>query len=185
MFEMIGGWIWSALSSLFSAGTNIYQAKRNRDFQKDMSNTAHQREIMDLRAAGLNPILSVSRGGASTPGGSQARVDSLNESVNSAITYRMMKAQVDKLNAEAKKTEQETRIMKKHVPISDVVYDFLNRYMEPTYRNSARDVPPIEKAYNKTRDAIQSPFVPYLNTKHKRKPWYMKSKKKESSYWDH
>ncbi|WP_158296414.1 hypothetical protein [Candidatus Vesicomyidisocius calyptogenae] len=50
---------------------NVHQASRNRSFQSYMSDNAHQREVNDLRKAGLNPILSSTRGaGASTPSGS-------------------------------------------------------------------------------------------------------------------
>lgn len=52
---------------------NAAEAAKNRDWQKMMSDTAHQREVRDMIAAGLNPVLSVTGGnGASVTSGATA-----------------------------------------------------------------------------------------------------------------
>jgi hypothetical protein len=48
------------------------QAQDQMDFQKQMSNTSYQRGTADMEAAGLNPMLAYSQGGASVPTGAMA-----------------------------------------------------------------------------------------------------------------
>lgn len=51
---------------------NAEQAQLQRDYEERMANTAYQRAVADLRAAGFNPALAVTHGGAPTPSGATA-----------------------------------------------------------------------------------------------------------------
>lgn len=69
------------------------EAALNRQWQEQMSNTAYQREVKDLEAAGLNKILAYSNGGgASTPSGSVASATSAHTYKSSVDTTDLAKA---------------------------------------------------------------------------------------------
>ncbi|UPW41602.1 DNA pilot protein [Peromfec virus RodF8_43] len=57
---------WSSGEAAVLRQFNADEAAKNRDWQKMMSDTAHQREVADLRAAGLNPVLSALNGSGAT-----------------------------------------------------------------------------------------------------------------------
>lgn len=102
----------SLLGGMFANSSNSRQARRQMRFQEHMSNTAHQREVKDLAAAGLNPILSGTGGhGASSAQGAAAQMqDVISPSVQSAQAARRLHEEVSLMKHQQENTSADTQL---------------------------------------------------------------------------
>jgi len=102
-------------ANMFSAR----QAQLNRDFQERMSNTSWQRGVSDMKAAGINPMLAFSQGGASAPSGSSAsgvtgppQQNELSGSVSRSMDLLRMKAELENLAETNKQIKTQSELNK-------------------------------------------------------------------------
>lgn len=106
----------SAMSLFGGSDTNkesAAAAQTQMSFQERMSSSAHQREVKDLVAAGLNPIMSVSGGsGSSTPSGASYQpVNKLQNTVDTAYKFKTLNAQLENIKADTQKKINEQNVI--------------------------------------------------------------------------
>lgn len=92
---------------------NLQIAREQMAFQERMSNTSYQRAIEDMKLAGVNPMLAIGQGGASTPGGASATMQDV---MSPAISGAQQARRVD---AEMKRARSELLSMRKNQNLLD------------------------------------------------------------------
>lgn len=156
----LGGGIAASIGQANANATNYEIASQQMAFQREMSNTAHAREVADLKKAGLNPILSANSG-ASTPSGASTTMSNVDGPLQQGVNNAVQSALAAKAQMNQDKSVE-----------SNLKNDALNRNLTAakiaTESNNARgaaasaDLAEMDRDVSKGAQGAKMKLAPYL-----------------------
>lgn len=183
---MLGALLAAAIPSAVSGAVNYFsQENTNRQAERvhwqtlgketELANTAHQREVADLRAVGLNPYLTTQGQGAATPSGGSPSITAPSiqmpdmmsglismkqlEQTQEKINIDKAKLGIDALNAEAERAYKGIKTFNESYSINNAISRFFKGLYNKKGENlSMNDILGTFKKFQQSTQTPQKSF---------------------------
>ena len=156
--------MWPAIIGAAVTGYGAYRANkenkastaRQMAFQERMSNTAHQRQMSDLKASGINPMLSARLGGASSPAGASYQASNIGAA---AVEGYGKVSSAKQAQAQTQRTQVDTKIRQRDLDylVKEGVSEYSVKY---TVKNifGSKMLNAMEMAFQGKTDTLSQPY---------------------------
>lgn len=132
----------SLFGAMYSQRGQKRAARKQREFQERMSNTAYQRSRRDLVKAGYNPLLGHINP-ATAPQGAKSEITNPGAAIGEAIKGGLLSAQVAYTRAQTAKTQSEKSLIDKTIPIAEIQEE-LGTSARDTFRAGKKAAPNVK-----------------------------------------